>query len=74
MNISDFLNTHSIISSVCFSLLGTALLLLAFWIVEKMTPENTWKEIAQNKNMALAIVMAAFILGISIIIGCAIHG
>ena len=41
---------------------------------EKITPENTWKEIVQNKNTALAIVFAALIIGISLIISAAIHG
>ncbi|MBS1636943.1 MAG: DUF350 domain-containing protein [Bacteroidetes bacterium] len=70
----EYINLHAVLSSVIFSLLGTALLLVSFWIIEKLTPENTWKEISHNKNVALAIVMGAFILGMSIIIGCAIHG
>lgn len=61
-------------SSILFSLLGLVILLLAYWIIERLTPENTWKEIVQNKNVALAIVFAAFIIGISIIISGAIHG
>lgn len=63
-----------ILSSVLFSFLGLAILLVAYFIIEKLTPENTWKEIVQNKNVAVAIVFAAFIIGISIIISGAIHG
>ncbi len=55
-------------------MLGFVILLICYYILEKLTPENTWKEIVQNKNTALAIVFAAFILGISLIIGFAIHG
>ncbi|MFN5772980.1 DUF350 domain-containing protein [Flavobacterium sp.] len=43
-------------------------------MLEKMTPENTWKEIVHNKNTALAIVMGALIIGISLIVSAAIHG
>jgi putative membrane protein len=60
--------------SVIFSFLGFAILLIAYYIVEKLTPENTWKEIVENKNVALAIVFGAFIIGIAIIISGAIHG
>jgi uncharacterized membrane protein YjfL (UPF0719 family) len=60
--------------SVLFSFLGLAILLCAYYIIEKLTPENTWKEIVENRNVALAIVFAAFIIGISIIISGAIHG
>ncbi|HHT9079030.1 TPA: DUF350 domain-containing protein [Flavobacterium psychrophilum] len=50
------------------------ILIIAYFIIEKLTPENTWKEISSNNNMALAIVFASFIIGISIIISAAIHG
>lgn len=63
-----------VLSSILFSFLGLAILILAYLIVEKLTPESTWKEIVHNKNVALAIVFAAFIIGISIIISGAIHG
>ncbi len=67
-------NVYPIINSVLFSFLGIAILLLGYLVLEKLTPEKTWKEIVENKNVALAIIFGAFILGISFIIGMAIHG
>lgn len=63
-----------IAASIIYSLIGIAVLLLAYWIMERLTPENSWQEMVKNKNVALAIVFAAFIIGISIIIAAAIHG
>lgn len=63
-----------IIASVIFSFVGLIILFIAYFIVEKITPESTWKEIVQNKNVALAIIIGAFIIGMSIIISGAIHG
>ena len=63
-----------IVASVIYSLLGFVILLVCYFILEKITPEKSWKEISENKNIALAIVLGAFILGISFIIGMAIHG
>jgi len=63
-----------IIASVIYSIIGVTVLLIAYWIMERLTPEKSWKEIVENKNMALAIVFAAMILRISIIIAAAIHG
>jgi putative membrane protein len=63
-----------LINSVVYSFLGFAILLICYFILEKLTPEKTWKEIVENKNIALAIVFGCFILGISLIIGLAIHG
>ena len=65
---------HLIINSLLFSAIGIAVLFVAYFIVEKITPENTWKEIVENKNVAVAIVFGALIIGISMIISAAIHG
>lgn len=61
-------------ASLVYSLIGVTILLAAYWLVERLTPENSWEEIVKNKNVALAVVFAAFIIGISIIIAAAIHG
>jgi uncharacterized membrane protein YjfL (UPF0719 family) len=63
-----------VLASIVFSLLGIVILLIAYFIIERLTPENTWNEISKNNNTALAIVFAAFIIGISMIISAAIHG
>ncbi|NSL85744.1 DUF350 domain-containing protein [Chitinophaga solisilvae] len=62
-----------ILASIVYSLLGVVILVLTFWLVDRLTPENTWKEIVQNKNIALAIVVAGFIIAIGMIISSAIH-
>jgi putative membrane protein len=74
MNLSELINYKYIVASVLFSVLGILILFLAFWIVEKITPENLWKEILEKQNMALAIVFGAFIIAIAIIISSSIHG
>ena len=53
---------------------GCLYLLITYFIIEKLTPENTWSQISKNNNVALAIVFGAFIIGISMIISAAIHG
>jgi putative membrane protein len=62
-----------IVASVVFSLIGIIILGICFWIFEKVTPENIWKEIIEKQNIALAIVSAAFMIAMAIIIGSAIH-
>lgn len=70
----DILTMRPVLASIIFSLLGIVILLIAYFIIEKLTPENTWEQISKNNNTALAIVFAAFIIGISLIISAAIHG
>jgi putative membrane protein len=70
----EMLSMKPVINSIIFSLLGIVLLIIAYFIIEKLTPENLWKEVAQKNNIAMAIVFAAFIIGMSMIISAAIHG
>jgi len=61
-------------SAIVYSLVGIFILLVCFWIIEKITPENLWKEIIDKQNTALAILAAAFMIAIGLIISSAIHG
>lgn len=70
----EYVNLKYIAASVIYSLLGVIILLVCFWVIEKITPENLWKEILEKRNMALAIIAAAFIIAVAIIISSAIHG
>jgi len=70
----DLIHFQPIVNSIIFSLLGIVILIIGYFIIEKLTPENTWKEVTEKNNIAVAIVLAAFIIGISMIISAAIHG
>ena len=74
MSLNELINYKYIIASVLYSVIGIVILLIAFWIIEKITPENLWKEIIEKHNVALAIVCAAFMIAVAIIISSAIHG
>lgn len=62
-----------ILGSVVYSFIGIFILLIVFVIIEKLTPENLWKEILEKRNMALAIMAAALMIAVAIIISSAIH-
>ena len=47
--------------------------ILAFIVIDKITPYDLWGEIVEKHNKALAMVVAAMCLGISIIVAAAIH-
>lgn len=63
-----------LIASLVYSLVGIVILGIVFWVVEKITPENLWREILEKQNIALAIMAGAFMLALAIIISSAIHG
>ncbi len=64
----------ALINSIVFSVLGVVVFGLSFVIIDTLTPYNLWKEITEDKNTALAIVVGAMSLGICSIIAAAIHG
>jgi putative membrane protein len=62
-----------LINSVIYALLGIFIFIAGFIIVDKLTPYDLWKQLVEEKNMALAIVVGAAALGICQIIAAAIH-
>lgn len=71
----EWLTTHAkaVFDSVLYSILGTVVLCVAFWIIEKLLPFSVTKEIAEDQNVGLGIILGAFIIGLSIIISTAIR-
>ena len=63
----------NVISDLVFTFIGIFVFVLAFIIMDKLTPYHLWKEIVQEHNMALAILVGAMSIGICIIIASAIH-
>ena len=63
-----------VITTVVFVVLGLIVFALAFLVIAKATPFSVRKEIEDDQNVALAIVIASVILGSALIIAAAIHG
>lgn len=59
-------------AAAVYALLGILLFVLAFVAVNRLTPGTLWKELIEEHNTALAIVVGALSIGISIIIAAAI--
>jgi putative membrane protein len=64
---------NNIVAALVYAFLGMLIFVIAFIIMDKLTPYHLWKEIVQEHNMALAILVGAMSLGICIIIAAAIH-
>lgn len=70
----NLINLNYLANSVIFSLVGFIMLGLGFYLFDKLTPWKLWKEIIEEQNMSLAIIVAAMVLGISYIIASSITG
>ena len=60
------------LDAALFGLSGIVLLIIGYYLWELITPYNLRREIHENKNVAVAIVVAAFILGMAMIIAASL--
>jgi putative membrane protein len=63
----------NVVAALIFAVLGILIFALSFVIIDRLTPYTLWKEIVDEHNTALAILIGAIALGISIIVAAAIH-
>ncbi|ARK10677.1 DUF350 domain-containing protein [Fibrivirga algicola] len=70
----EYLNMKAIVASIVYSLIGIVILVVSFVVIEKLAPEHLWKKIVEEKNVALAIMAAGFMLAVAFIVGMASHG
>ena len=62
-----------ILNALVYSVLGIVIFVLAFLIVDRLTPYHLWNEIVHEHNTALAILIGAMSIGMCIIIAAAVH-
>lgn len=63
-----------VLFSIVFAMVGIVVFGIAFWFITKVTPFSIRKEIEQDQNTALGIVIGSIIIGLSLIISSAIKG
>mgnify|MGYP001267710498 FL=1 len=63
-----------LLTTIIFVTLGLIVFGIAFLIVTFITPFSIRKEIEEDQNTALGIVIGAMLIGIAIIIASAING
>lgn len=62
-----------LLNALVFAFLGIVIFVIAFALVDKLTPYHLWKEIVEDHNTALAILVGAMSIGTCIIIAAAVH-
>jgi uncharacterized membrane protein YjfL (UPF0719 family) len=74
MNLPDWLHPGVIGGTVLYAVIGVVVLWLSFIIIDKITPYDLWKEIVEEKNLALGVMVGAMFIALGLIIAAAIHG
>jgi putative membrane protein len=62
-----------VVTTLVFVIIGLIVFALAFVIIAKAAPFSVRKEIEDDQNIALAIVIGSVILGSALIIAAAVH-
>ena len=62
-----------VVTTLVFVVLGLIVFALAFLVIAKAAPFSVRKEIEDDQNIALAIVIGSVILGSALIIAAAVH-
>ena len=71
---SEYLDLQVILATLVYSLMGVVIFSLAFWLMVKIAPFSVQKEIEEEQNTSLGIVMGSVIIGLAIIIAAAVGG
>jgi putative membrane protein len=69
---ADF-HVGNLLNALIYAILGIVIFIFCFFLLDKMTPYHLWREINEEKNVALAILIGAISLGMCIIIAAAVH-
>ncbi len=67
------LGSH-LVAAIVFSIVGVIVFFACLLLMEKLTPFSIVKEIGEEHNTAMAIIIGAIVLGVSVIIAAAIVG
>jgi uncharacterized membrane protein YjfL (UPF0719 family) len=62
------------VTSILYAVVGLVAFLVCFFVVDKLTPGDLWRELVEKKNTAVAIFFGFLALGMSLIIAACLHG
>ena len=69
---NQFLN--NILAALVYAVLGIVIFAVALIAVDRATPGTLWKEIIEEHNTALAVMMAGVSIALALVISAAISG
>jgi uncharacterized membrane protein YjfL (UPF0719 family) len=62
-----------ILSTVIYAIIGMLIFGLGFYLFNKLMPFSVRKEIEEDQNTALGIIIGAFLIGLAVIVASAMH-
>jgi putative membrane protein len=65
---------RNLANAAVYTVFGVIVFAIAFVTMCKLTPFSVRKEIEEDQNTSLAIIMGSIVVGLAIIIAAAVHG
>jgi len=72
-NVPEYL-LGDLVATVAFGVLAILLIVLGYITFDKLTPKLDFSELLKQGNVALAIVVGSFILGLCYVVGRVVAG
>ena len=73
MDLTQALQPVNLLATAVYALIGMAFFGLSFLCFNKLMPFSVRKEIEEDQNTALGIIIGSMLIGLAIIIASAIH-
>jgi len=74
MRLAVVLDGNAFLAALLYSLMGIVLFTITFFVIVKLAPFSIRKEIEDDQNTALGVIIGAVFIGIALIISSAIAG
>lgn len=68
MDILNQIVVADVVSTIVFTFIGVLMMGACWWAINKISPFSVVREIEQDQNVALAIIVGSIFLSLSIII------
>ncbi len=64
---------NNVLASVGYSAIGIVIFIVAFFAMARVLPFNVTKELAEDHNTAVGVLIGSMMIGLAVIIAAAIH-
>ncbi len=68
------INVNEVVNALVYTGVGAVVFALAILVMTKVVPFSMRKEIEEDQNTSLGIIVGSVIIGLAIVIAAAVHG
>lgn len=65
---------QGLLATLIFTVIGLVFFGITFFLITRLAPFSVKKEIEEDQNVALGIVIGSMIIGVAMIVSASLHG